>query len=74
MEMETKSIIQISLNNNREMIVNVDYGTFQTLEDTESIYTMLGAMEKIKSQLLDVLYEIEDGDEEQSDKEEDPLY
>lgn len=70
MERETKSVVKIGLNNDNQMIVEFDYDMFQSEEDIEPLYLILGVLRKTERQLLDVLESLEHGEEGMSDIDE----
>ena len=59
MKDEEKTIINISVNNNDELNFKFDVDTLLSLESLETFYTIVGTLEKMKKNVLDILGEIE---------------
>jgi len=68
-----KSIIRLGVNNQQQMFIDVDYDMFGSdAEDVELLYLLIGAIEKTKGDLLEIIYQIQEGqsDEEAEDSDE----
>ena len=69
-----KSIIRLGINNRKQMMIDCDYDAFdRTAEDRELMYLMIGAMEKVKADLIELMYQ-QDEDEQDGEEEEDENY
>jgi hypothetical protein len=72
MKDEDKTIINISVNNNNELNFKFDVDTLLSIESLETFYTIVGTIEKMKKNVLDILSAIEkDLAEEQKPDEND---
>ena len=53
-----KSIIRIGVNNRNELVLDNDYHCIgNTGEDRELLYLLIGAMERVKMDLLELTYQ-----------------
>jgi len=69
-----KSIIRLGVNNRKQMMIDCDYDMFEdTPEDRELLYLLIGAMEKVKADLIEIMYQqdegVQDGEEDEGEQD-----
>lgn len=68
---EEATIISVTINNLDEIKFTFDVENLLSLDNTESFYTIIGSLERMKHNIVDIINEIE-SDHSESDDDDEP--